>query len=62
MDDQQINVPMSYQLHSWARRQRSAAIGKTCRRTASAIWRFLLGRQARRQQSTCAGVASTRTP
>jgi len=45
MDEQRKDMPASYQLHSWARRQRNAAIRDMCRRAMGAIWRCLFDRR-----------------
>lgn len=62
MDEQRYDRPASYQLHSWARRQRSAAIADAIHRAIGVIWRFLLNRKSRQERDACAGVSRTCTP
>lgn len=62
MGKQRDRMPMSYELHSWARRQRSIEIGDLCRRAISAIWRSLFNRQPGRDHGACAGASPMRTP
>ena len=56
------SLPMSYELHSWARSQRSIAIGDLCRRAIGTIWRSLVNRQPSRDHGACAGASPARNP